>query len=226
VNQIAHPTTTDEPAARIKSVALRLFADRGVDGVSVREIAAAAGQKNHNALTYHFGSKEALVRELVVDGARAIDERRNAWLDQCERSGGCVSVVQVIEGLVQTSVDPSPPPEGESYSRFVVGLHISNRSLFMDALEDRWNSGYQRCLAHIRRLMPHVPASLLNQRLVFLGAALGGILSAREGELADSSRTHTMWSHPDTLRHVAHALAGLIELSHPSEVTLFENGEK
>ena len=60
-----------EAAEQLKAVALKLFAERGVDGVTVRQIAEAAGQKNHAAVTYHFGTKDALVRQLralSVDG--------------------------------------------------------------------------------------------------------------------------------------------------------------
>ena len=88
---------------------------------------------------------------------------------------------------------------------------MSNRGLFTDALGDRWNSGYQRCLGHIRRLMPGVPPAGLNPRLVFLGAALGGIFAARERELADRSRPHAMWSRDETLSDVARALAAFVE---------------
>ena len=116
-----------------------------------------------------------------------------------------------MEILVDTSVDPDPPPWGECYNRFVVGLQLSNRALFMDALEGRWNSGYQRCLDEVRRLMPHMPSDVLNQRLVFMGGAIGGILAGRETELSDRSREHPMWSHPETLRRVARALASIIE---------------
>ena len=81
----------------------------------------------------------------------------------------------------------------------------------VDALAGRWNSGYQRCLDEVRRLMTDMPADLLNQRLVFMGGAIGGILAGRETELSDRSREHPMWSHPDTLGRVAHALASIIE---------------
>ena len=205
-------STAQSPAPQhLKAVALKLFAERGIDGVTVRQIAEAAGQKNHAAITYHFGSKEALIRQLVVDGAQAIDARRNAALDRAKAAGGPHSVLEVMEILVETSIDPDPPSWGECYNRFVVGLQLSNRALFMDALEGRWNSGYQRCLEEVRRLMAHCPGDLLNQRLVFMGGAIGGILPGRETELSDRSREHPMWSHPETLPRVARALASIIE---------------
>ena len=37
----------------------RLFAMNGVEGVSLREIQAAAGQSNSSVITYHFGSRQA-----------------------------------------------------------------------------------------------------------------------------------------------------------------------
>ena len=51
----------------IKSEALRLFVERGVDGVSVRDIAAACDMKPGN-LYAHFASKEDLVSELFHEG--------------------------------------------------------------------------------------------------------------------------------------------------------------
>lgn len=204
------PCDRREPVRLIKAAALRLFAEHGVDGVAVRQIAEAASQKNHAALTYYFGSKEALVRELVVDGARAIDDRRNDWLDGCEAEGGPGSVREVMRGLARTSVDPDPPSDGECYNRFIVVLQLSNRALFTDALAGRWNRGYLRCLDHVRRLTPDIPPTLLNQRLVFMGGAINGILASREAELADRSRDHPMWTDPETLDRVGDALAAIV----------------
>ena len=51
----------------IKAQAMRLFVERGVDAVSVRDIAAACAMKPSN-LYAHFASREALVAELFHDG--------------------------------------------------------------------------------------------------------------------------------------------------------------
>lgn len=52
---------------RIKTEALRLFAERGVEAVSVRDIAAACDMKAPN-LYAHFASKEKLVSDLFHEG--------------------------------------------------------------------------------------------------------------------------------------------------------------
>ncbi|MEE2045897.1 helix-turn-helix domain-containing protein, partial [Nocardiopsis tropica] len=49
----------------ILSAAERLFAEHGMAGVSNRQIGQEAGQGNNTAVTYHFGSKEGLVRAIV-----------------------------------------------------------------------------------------------------------------------------------------------------------------
>jgi AcrR family transcriptional regulator len=54
----------------IKDQATRLFVERGVDAVSVRDIAAACDMKPSN-LYAHFASRDALVAELFHDGYAA-----------------------------------------------------------------------------------------------------------------------------------------------------------
>ena len=46
---------------QLLDVAERLFAERGIDNVSIREIVRASGQSNLSAAHYHFGTREALV---------------------------------------------------------------------------------------------------------------------------------------------------------------------
>ncbi len=197
---------------QIKLAARRLFAVSGIDGVSVREIVDAAQQKNHGSLTYYFGTKETLVRELVADGAKLIDVRRNAFLDQLEEAGGLHNVRDVVEALVFPSIGlGKSEDEEDTYIRFIAMLTLNHRALFMDALEKRWNSGYMRALDHLRRLMPDMPATAKNQRFVFMGGYLSSVLSMREAALTDRTRKHSMWSSDETLPHLMQTLTVMLE---------------
>lgn len=57
-------TTAPTTRERIPLVALRLFAEKGYDATSMREIAEQLGITKP-ALYYHFDSKEAILRELL-----------------------------------------------------------------------------------------------------------------------------------------------------------------
>ncbi|WP_255341994.1 TetR/AcrR family transcriptional regulator [Hyphomonas sp. L-53-1-40] len=200
------------PVERLKAEAQRLFANRGIDGVTVRDIAKAAGQKNPAAVGYHFGSKEALIRELIVDSAKVIDARRNEQLDALEEGGGPASISQIVDILIYPAVNLAAPGETDTYNRFLRMLTMSHRTLFNDALGDRWNSGYQRCLKHLRVLMPSESRTIQNQRFIFLEAYLGGVLSAREARLDDKSRAHSTWNDKSTLAHFAATVTCMLEM--------------
>lgn len=60
----ALPPQLSEPRARLLTEATRLFAERGFDAVTTREICLAA-QLNPGAIHYHFGDKEGLYREVL-----------------------------------------------------------------------------------------------------------------------------------------------------------------
>ena len=55
-------TESGSPKERIIVAAERLFAEHGVNGVSLRQIGAAAGNGNNSAVNYHFGTKKQLIR--------------------------------------------------------------------------------------------------------------------------------------------------------------------
>jgi AcrR family transcriptional regulator len=206
----------DETRARIKVAAQRLFAQRGVDGVTVRDIVAAAGQRNNGSLNYYFRTKEALVLELIVEGGHLIDESRNAYLDRLEAAGGPRTVREVIEALVYPAIGLAEADREENtYIRFITMLELNHRKLFRGLFDRKssktWNSGYRRCLQHLGRLTPDLPQVLLNQRLVFLGVFLNASLSVREAALEQGKQPHHFWGADHTLPNLIDAMQAIIE---------------
>ena len=47
----------------------------------MRDVCAAAGQRNHSAAQYHFGDRMGLVVAVFEHRMRTVDERRHALLD-------------------------------------------------------------------------------------------------------------------------------------------------
>lgn len=68
-------------------VAESLFAEEGIDGVSLRRVAAMAGQKNHHAVQYHFGSRDGLVQAIFDFRMEQMDARRADMLRNAEATG-------------------------------------------------------------------------------------------------------------------------------------------
>lgn len=58
----------------------RLFAERGIAAVSLRDIGIASGQRNHAVVQYHFGDRDNLVREIVAFRAVVTERGRAAML--------------------------------------------------------------------------------------------------------------------------------------------------
>src|SRR5271156_452588 len=73
---------------RLILAAERLFAEHGIDGVSLREINLAAGQKNASGLQYHFGKKANLLAAVFAHRVPGIEVRRKGMLDELNRTGG------------------------------------------------------------------------------------------------------------------------------------------
>lgn len=67
--------------AQMIDAAERLAAERGLAAMSLREVQAAAGQRNKSAAQYHFGSKEGLVEAVVTARMGAVGARRREVLD-------------------------------------------------------------------------------------------------------------------------------------------------
>src|SRR5690606_5213086 len=120
-----------ETREKMKAVAQRLFALHGIDGVSATDIVAAAGQSNKTAGRFRFGSREAVIGELLVDGAKRVDAFRQERLDEMATTGKPPSVREVLGAFIlpvhRLTVTEA---EGGTYLRFLSNVQSSHRPLF------------------------------------------------------------------------------------------------
>ena len=86
--------------AALLDAAERLFAERGIEAVSLRDVSAAAGQRNHSAAQYHFGDRRNLVAAVFERRMRVVGERRHALLDALTVEGRTADVTGIVAAIV------------------------------------------------------------------------------------------------------------------------------
>lgn len=209
---------SEETRNQIKAAAQMLFARHGVDAVTVQQIVAAAGQRNNAALHYHFGSKEELIRQMVVDGASVLDERRRSMLLEIEARGGPSTIREVMLVLIMPVIELGDDERWRGYIRFISSLQASDRKTLQAALNNRWNAGYVACFGHLKRMLP-LPAALVEQRLSLLSIYANAILSAREAALEARKSSSRLWDQRFTIENILDTLEATITCP-PSAQTL------
>ncbi|WP_185995928.1 TetR/AcrR family transcriptional regulator [Nocardioides campestrisoli] len=137
----AHPHTRDRGSAartraaertpggdartQILRAAGRLLAEKGLEGVSFREITRSAGQKNTTALQYHFGDREGLLRAHMDLHVPRVSVRRHALLDHLTARGD-VTLREAAGILVTPLVTELQDEYGADFLQ--VAAHLVNRS--------------------------------------------------------------------------------------------------
>jgi len=78
---------TTPSKARLILAAEELFADRGIEGVSLREVSLVAGQANNAAVQYHFKTREGLVAAIFAYRVAQMDRIRTEMLHRLFEAG-------------------------------------------------------------------------------------------------------------------------------------------
>ncbi|MFC6199722.1 TetR/AcrR family transcriptional regulator [Ponticaulis profundi] len=214
VNQL-HSLPEEEagPRLQLKRVARKLIAERGVHDVSVREIALAADQRNLGVVAYYFGTKDKLVADILIDGAARIEARRQVYLDAMEAEGGPKTLTDAVKAIVLPSASFADDDEiyGNYFNRFILQVSYYKSGFIDETLDGRWNTGYQRCLTHFRRLMPHLTQAEQSRRYVFFASYIGLLLAQRESMRADDTKSHPTWTSNETLLDIVQTATALLD---------------
>jgi AcrR family transcriptional regulator len=194
-------------ADNIKAAARRLFGEKGFANVSVREIVTAAGQKNGGSLNYYFESKEKLLEEILVEGAKIWDSDRNQRLDRLEAAGG----PRTLRELVSATFNPNTEQEDAmTYYRLFRSVMTDEREIYSRIVEHAFDSGFRRAVAHVRRLLPDVPWPLLAERLQFAIMYVSATLATRTPLGATGEYWARFWSSKTAEQTLFDTLEGML----------------
>ncbi len=213
-----HSPRGDDTRERIKLAAKKLFAQRGIDNVTVRDIVDAAGQKNGGSLHYYFGTKEALIRELITDGSRLVNDERTRRLDALEIGERPI----VLRDIVRLVVDPviQFEPADEFGVSFVARMAMEHYELVLESMDaGRRESSYRRCIDHAQRLLPDLPRRLLDQRIKLMTLYVLAAFSSREGATSQGNAWRSLWDDPAAIENLLDTVEGLLSQP-PSPDTL------
>ncbi len=185
------PRSPEPARQQILDAALRLFAAKGIAGVSLREIRLEAKQGNAGALQYHFGSMDGLLRALLErELPLLVDRRRDLLAAALETPAGDVRSAAAVFVLPYAQLATGTDHERDVV-RFLSQLHDDvsfSLQEIQELLGDTAANDAGRLLR--KRLGPQLAQQVLGERLSiatssFLHAAA---IWSRQGE----RRAHPM----------------------------------
>lgn len=110
--------TSSDPRNALLDAAERLIALHGID-VPLRDIAAAAGQRNNSAVHYYFGSRSGLIDAVIERRMTDLETIRLDLLAQHESDGTANDLHTLVDMLVRPMVDIATTGRGTHYCRFL-----------------------------------------------------------------------------------------------------------
>jgi AcrR family transcriptional regulator len=164
-----------ETRQRIIEAAEKLFAMRGIEGVSIRDITQAAGV-NLAAINYHFGTKAALAAEVFKHCIDPLNIRRLELLDDVEKKAGNKSpkLEAVLEAMIRPAVERGFDDEEDNGTFLrLMGRCLSEPNTEIEQLvRAHFDKVIRRFDAAFLRALPGLKPEELFWRLKFMWGAL------------------------------------------------------
>jgi AcrR family transcriptional regulator len=171
------PLVAPSTQEQIVLAAERLFAQHGIDGVSLRQIGTAAGTSNNSAVQYHFGSKDKLIEAIFGYRWPRLQERRTLLI--AERRPR--DLRGWVECLLLAILEQGEQP-GSHYLGFIAMLHQHGRRDVLASLPGEHQEAIQAFHQRLAGYLSHLPAPLRAHRI---GQALAiGVRAGADREIA------------------------------------------
>jgi AcrR family transcriptional regulator len=160
---------------RILASAEALFAQRGFEGASLRQLTAAAGV-NLAAVNYHFGSKDKLVEEVFKRRLDQLNARRLAALKQVLGQPE-TTLEDVLAAFIRPALDLSHDGGGSLFMRVLARAFAEHDDSLRRFLSDNYGHVMRQFTAEFARLLPHLSKEELYWRIDLVTGALTHAMS-------------------------------------------------
>lgn len=179
---------------RILRTAERLFAERGFNGVSVRELAAAA-QANIASIGYHFDSKEGLLSEVYRRHCEPMIAERLRGLAAAARLRGRARVAAIIEAFIRPALQQVEVEDGATFIRLRAVLSGENSALLEKLVAENFDQSSTAFIDELCECLPHLSRTDVCWRFHFL---LGTIYYTAAGPHRIAAFSHGRCDPSDT----------------------------
>jgi AcrR family transcriptional regulator len=140
------------------------FAERGYAGTSLREIVKRANV-TQPLVTYYFGSKEALFKEIFMRRGREIATKRMQGLKALREAGG-YTLRDVIASYLRPALEMRRTREGRAFIRLQARMH-TEPPRFADRLRrEVYDDALREYIAVIREVAPQLSERTAYWRMV------------------------------------------------------------
>lgn len=142
------------------------FARQGIDGASLREIAARAGQRNHHAVQYHFGSREALVQAVFDYRMDQMEAARGAALDAARQANDNGVTRKIVEAIFLPQIELIDAYGDNSYAAFLSAYLLRYQGGRFGQFGERIAPHLGQILQMLRDRLANLPEAVAQRRLV------------------------------------------------------------
>lgn len=150
---------TAETRARVLEAAERLFAERGLDAVSIRDIIAAA-EANLGAINYHFGTKDRLIEAVFERRLIPSAQEQLRSLDAVEKVLGDQppKLEDILEAVFRPVVEEAMDPKrgGATFGKLMARSMVDPNPVLERVMHSHFSTVMKRFDAALLRAMPNL----------------------------------------------------------------------
>lgn len=165
---------------RMLQIAEKLMAERGIDGVSMRQLSAEIGG-NTSALQYHFGDKPTLVREIIEQRLALLEPAQKKLWQEAQANDRLCDVRILLDIIFRPMMDARDENGRNVYAAFM--LHFVTQTRYdLHFTHPGWanDSGAMKARLALWEIRPELDAIELDKRLAWLGHFFRGAVVERD----------------------------------------------